>query len=93
LYHFLKKIQADVDCSFNAANNDIVTNYNFFRTSRKIAEGHTHADGLENDIQNTINRWRNFERAEGRNPKFSMIDHYSNAHDLMPVTWMYSYVQ
>jgi len=32
-------------------------------------------------VQNTMNRWKKIE--------FNMVDHYSQAQDLMPVTWRY----
>ncbi len=40
-----------------------------------------------------MNRWRKIEEAKGKRPQFSMVDHYSHARDLMPVTWRYSFVQ
>ena len=43
-----------------------------------------------------LNRWRVEEKAtrtSSAEKHSSMSDHYSNARDLMPVTWKYSYCQ
>ncbi len=92
LHFFLEKIQKE-DEELIAPNDDVLANYSFFRTFRKTAEGRARAANLESNMQNAMNRWRKIERARGRMPRFSMVDHYSEARDLMSVTWRYSYVQ
>ena len=92
LHFFLERIQKE-DMSLIAAHDNVYENYGFFRTFRKTAEGRARAAHLESDVQNAMNRWRKIESARGRMPRFSMIDHYSNARDLMSVTWRCSYVQ
>ncbi len=92
LHYFLEKIQQE-DESLVAASDDVYENYGFFRSFRKTAEGRARAANLESDVQNAMNRWRKIESARGRMPRFSMVDHYSDARDLMSVTWRYSYVQ
>lgn len=92
LHYFLEKIQQE-DESLIAANDDVFENYGFFRSFRKTAEGRARAANLESDVQNAMNRWRKIESARGRMPRFSMVDHYSDARDLMSVTWRYSYAQ
>ncbi len=92
LHYFLEKIQQE-DESLIAAVDDVCENYGFFRSFRKTAEGRARAANLESDVQNAMNRWRKIESARGRMPRFSMVDHYSDARDLMSVTWRYSYAQ
>lgn len=92
LHELLKTLQLD-PCSNIDADDDVVGNYSFFRTFRKTAEDRARAANLDSNIQNAMNRWKKVEQAKGRRPRFDMIDHYSSAHALMPVTWRYSYVQ
>ena len=92
LHTFLKEIQSEGD-ELILDTDDVVKNYRFFRSFRKSAEGRARASGLDSDMQNAMNRWKKIENARGRRPKFNMVDHYSTARDLMPVTWRYSYVQ
>jgi len=92
LHTFLKEIQSEGD-DLILETDDVVKNYRFFRSFRKSAEGRARAAGLDSDMQNAMNRWKKIENARGRRPKFNMVDHYSTARDLMPVTWRYSYVQ
>jgi hypothetical protein len=92
LHYFLERIQAENE-ELVAGQDNVLENYSFFRTFRKTAEGRARAANLESDVQNAMNRWRKIESARGRMPRFSMIDHYSDARDVMSVTWRYSYVQ
>ena len=92
LHTFLKEIQSESN-DLILETDDVVKNYRFFRSFRKSAEGRARAAGLDSDMQNAMNRWKKIESARGRRPKFNMVDHYSTARDLMPVTWRYSYVQ
>jgi hypothetical protein len=91
LHFFLEKEQAE-DESWVASTDIVFENYGFFRSFRKTAEGRAQAANLESDVQNAMNRWRKIESACGRMPRFSMVAHYSDARDLMLVTWRYSYV-
>lgn len=92
LHYFLERIQTE-DETLIAGVDCVSDNYGFFRSFRKTAEGRARAANLESDVQNSMNRWRKIESARGRMPRFSMVDHYTNARDLMRVTWRYSYVQ
>ena len=92
LHTFLKEIQSEGD-DLILETDDVVKNYRFFRSFRKSAEGRARAAGLDSDMQNAMNRWKKIENARGCRTKFNMVDHYSTARDLMPVTWRYSYVQ
>ena len=90
---FLTRIQADKHLGMLTEKDDIEKNYGFFRTWRKSAENAARAAGLEADVQKAMNRWSTIESAQGKRPKFNMIEHYSSSEMLMPVTWRYSYVQ
>jgi len=92
LHTFLKEVQAENN-DLILETDDVAKNYRFFRSFRKSAEGRARAAGLDSDMQNTMNRWKKVENACGQRPKFNMVDHYSTARDLMPITWRYSYVQ
>ncbi len=92
LHYFLERVQQE-DESLVATSDDVFGNYGFFRSFRKTAEGRARAANLESNVQNAMNRWRKIESARGHMPRFSMVDHYSDAQDLMSVTWRYSYVQ
>jgi hypothetical protein len=86
LHFFLEKIQKE-DEELIVPHDDVLANYSYFRTFCKTAEGRARATNLESDVQNAMNRWRKIEQAQGRMPRFSMVDHYSEARDLMSVTW------
>ena len=92
LHQFLKEIKAERN-DLILDTDDVVKNYRFFRSMRKSAKERARAAGLDSDMQNTMNRWRKIESARGRRPRFNMVDHYSTAQCLIPVTWRYSYVQ
>ena len=68
-------------------------NYSLFCSFRKTAQGRAREAGLGMDVQSAMNRWKQKEAASGRRPWWSMIEHYSAARDMMPITWRYSYVQ
>lgn len=94
LRYYLQIVQAE-PTTFISDNDDVIKHYSFDRSLRKTAGGRARAAGagLEADVQKAMNRWQTIERAAGRRPRFNMQDHYSNARDLMPVTWRYAYVQ
>ena len=93
LRFFLKRIQAEPESDLLDPKDDVDKNYSFFRTFRKTAENRARIMGIGEDIQNAMNRWKKIEAARGRRPRFNMIEHYSDARQLMPVTWRYAYVQ
>jgi len=93
LHHYLRKIQAEPGCNLIEEKDEIEKMYSFFRTWRKSAENRARVAGLGEDVQNAMNRWKKIEASKGRRPRFNMIEHYSDARELMPVTWRYSYVQ
>jgi len=68
-------IPSEVDC------------YEHFGVSRSFRRGTTssaHARGVDKDIVDLTNRWRQFEHAKGKHPRMSMQDHYSDIWILVP---------
>jgi hypothetical protein len=92
LHHFLGIIQQE-HSDLIAENDDVRINYSFFRSFQKTAKGQARAAGLDSSMQNAMNRWKTIENAKGTRPRFNMIEHYSQACDLMAITWRYLYVQ
>ena len=92
LHYYLAKVQGKAN-DLIMAGDDIKKNYRLSRYFCKSAEGRARAAGLDSDMKNTMYRWKKIESARGRQPRFNMVDHYSNVRDLMPVTWRYVYVQ
>ena len=88
----LERIQ-ETDPNLIAPSDEVEKNYSFFHSFRRTATGRARAMGLDYSLQNAMNRWRIIEEARGRRPRFNMVEHYTHARDLMPVTWRYSYVQ
>ncbi len=91
LHHFLQEIQREDQDLLD--DQESLDRYSFYRTFRKTATGRARGAGLDSDTINTMNRWKTVERAKGKQPQWNMVDNYSDARDLMPVTWRYSYVQ
>lgn len=92
LHHFLEIIQKE-DSNLIDDSDDFRANYGFFRSFRKSSETRARIAGLDSDTINAMNRWKTIERAWGRRPRWNMVDLYSDARQLMPVTWRYSFVQ
>jgi hypothetical protein len=93
LHYFLEIIQTENPDMIDPSD-DVKANYGFFRSFRKTAETRARTAGLDGDTINAMNRWKTVERARGRKPRWTtMIEHYSDARALMPVTWRYSYIQ
>ena len=92
LHEFLERVQAEPNKVIQA-DDEVCKFYSLFRTFRKAAEGRARAMGLDEQIQNTMNRWRKIEGAGAKRPRFNMADHYSSVRDLMPVMWRYTYIQ
>jgi hypothetical protein len=91
-----QKGRAGVDTVKQSARNIRVVKVRKERSDHRKesdAEGRARAAGLDGSVQDAMNRWRKIEQAKGRRPRFNMVDHYSHAQDLMPVTWRYSFVQ
>ena len=92
LRFFLRNVQSTCPDLILPSDN-VEANYGFFRTFRRTAEGRARGANLDSGVQNAMNRWRTIEEAKGKHPRFNMVDHYSHAQELMPVTWRYSFVQ
>ena len=92
LHFFFEMIQQE-DNSLINESDDITGNYGFFWTFRKTSETRAWIAGIDSDTINAMNRWKTIERAQGRRPRWTMVDLYSDARQLMPVTWRYSFVQ
>ena len=92
LRFFLRRVQSTCP-DLILPSDDVEANYGFFRTFRRTAEGRARGANLDSGVQNAMNRWRTIEEAKGKHPRFNMVDHYSHAQELMPVTWRYSFVQ
>jgi hypothetical protein len=92
LQHFLERIQKEHP-NLISETDDIQANYGLSRTFRRTAEGRARAANRDSGVQNEMNRWKKIEQANGRCPRFNMVDHYSHARYLMHVTWIYSFVQ
>ncbi len=74
-------------------DDDVHANYGLNHMFRETAQGRAQAAALGSDVQDEMNLWKTADNAQDRRPRFSMCDHYSNARDLMPVTWRYSFIQ
>ncbi len=92
LHFFLQKVQ-DAHPNLILPTDNVEANYGFSRTFRRMAEGRARGANLDSRVQNTMNRWRKIEEAKDKCPQFNMVDHYSHAQELMPVTWHYLFVQ
>jgi hypothetical protein len=92
LHSYLKRIQAEKP-ELIAPSDPVEDNYSLYRTFRRTAEGKARVANLDSGDQNAMNRWRKIEVAKGKRPRFNMVEHYSHAKELIPVTWRYSYVQ
>ena len=92
LHSYLKRIQGEKP-ELIAPTDPVEDNYSLHRTFRRTAEGKARIANLDSGDQNAMNRWRKIEVAKGKRPRFNMVEHYSHAKELIPVTWRYSYVQ
>jgi len=67
--------------------------YEEFGISRSFRRGATstaRAQGVDDRQVDLVNRWRSFESARGRKPRFTMHDHYSDIRILIPELIMFS---
>ena len=62
-----------------------------FRTPRKTAETRSTQAGISSPDIDAMNRWSKFDKTKGRQPNFSMNEHYTNCLLMMLITWGYSY--
>ncbi len=85
LHFFLQKVQ-DAHPNLILPTDNVEVNYGFSRTFRRMAEGRGKGANLDSGVQNAMNRWRKIEKAKGKCPRFNMVDRYSHARELMPVT-------
>ncbi len=92
LHYFLEMIQQE-DNSLIDKSDDIAGNYGFFRTFCKTSKTRARIAGIDSNTINAMNRWKTVKRAQGRRPRWTMVNLYSDARQLMPVTWRYSFVQ
>ena len=92
LHFFLQKVQ-DTHPNLILPTDNVEVNRGFSRTFRRMAEGRARGENIDSGVQNAMNRWRKIEEAKGKCPRFNMVDHYSHAQELMPVTWRYLFVQ
>lgn len=76
-----------------AKDDNIDMYYGLSRTPRKTAVQHARNAGLGSDVVDAMNRWETIEAAGAREPSMKLRDHYSDARQMMPVTWRYAYVQ
>ena len=92
LHTLLQKVQSK-EPELIAPSDDMERNYSFFRSFRRTATGRARGAGLDVSVQDAMNRWRKIEEAKGKRPRLNMVDHYTHARDLMPVTCRYVFVQ
>ena len=86
LHSYLKRIQAEKP-ELIAPADPVEDNYSLHRTFRRTAEGNkARVANLDSGDQNAMNRWRKIEVAKGKPPRFNMVEHYSHAKELIPVT-------
>lgn len=69
---------------------DVVNEFSFHRSLRRGSTTQARNQGVSEADINTANRWRNVERAGGRKPARSMMEHYSQIHHLVPTLVRYS---
>jgi hypothetical protein len=92
LHFFLRKVQ-EVHSNIISPTDEMEANYGFSWTFRRTAKSQARGANLDSRVQNAMNRWMKIEEAKGKRPQFNMVDHYSHAQELMPVTWQYSFFQ
>ena len=93
LHEFLLELQEEEHSPF-APSDDIFKLFGFFRSFRKAAEGRAQEAALDKTIMAAMNRWRIWELARGQDPEFAcLIEHYTDAHQQLPQTWRYGYIQ
>ena len=98
--HYLERVQQEPPAPDTnpliSEDDNVLKLYGFDCTLRKTTETRAKAAGLGTDVENVMNRWRVEEKAvrtSSTEKHSSMCYQYSNARDLMPVTWRYSYCQ
>jgi hypothetical protein len=68
----------------------VLEEYGISRSFRQGATWEAWARGIYPDVIDLTNRWRNFESAQGRRPRLSMRDHYSDIRLLIPALVQFS---
>jgi hypothetical protein len=86
---YLRVIQ-DTNPKLFSPDEDLMR-YGISRTYQKSAENRARRAGMKEEDVIVMNRWRINEQAQGRHPRYAMIDHYSDARALVSIMWRYSY--
>ena len=74
-------------------DDNINEKFGISRTSRKTGNSRLKTTGVQEPKLDEMGKWRNIETAKGREPKERMNMLYSEAVEMMPVTWRLSHVQ
>jgi hypothetical protein len=64
--------------------------YGLSRSFRRGSTSEARSRGVQDSDVNLINRWRTFDNSQGRHPRFSMANHYSDIRLLIPALLRYS---
>jgi len=64
--------------------------YGLSRSFRRGSTSEARSRGVQDSDVNLINRWRTFDNSQGRRPRLSMADHYSDIRLLIPALLRYS---
>ena len=75
---------------FDLADSDIREEYSINWSFRRGSSTHAQNQKVPESVINTQNRWRKFEAAKGRRPKFGMVENYSDIEHLIPSAIRYS---
>ena len=74
-------------------NDNIKDKFGISRTPRKTGNSRLKTAGALESKLDEMGRWRTIERAKGKEPRERMNVLYSEAVEMMPVTWRLSHVQ
>ena len=69
---------------------DIREDFSINRSFRRGSETHALNQGVPEQVIIAQNRWKKVEAAKGRKPRFSMVEHYADIHQLIPTMVKYS---
>jgi hypothetical protein len=79
----LKRVQ-DMRPDLIPSEVDCYEHFGISRSFRRGATSTARARGVDKDIVDLTNRWRQFEHAKGKHPRLSMQDHYSDIRIVVP---------
>ena len=74
-------------------DNNIKDKFGISCTPRKTGNSRLKTAGALESKLDEMGRWRTIERAKGKEPRERMNVLYSEAVEMMPVTWRLSHVQ